>query len=193
MTRLTGSQSHSDPFNLAEQLGQIDLPPVHLWNPELCGDMDLYIDRNGVWFYMGSPIGRHRLVKLLSSVMRREADGEYYLVTPIEKLRIQVADAPFLAVEIEAEGEGEEQRLLFRTNVNDVVAADNDHPIRITEDPTSGEPSPYLMVRDGLEALLSRPVFYRLVDLSVERQQQMSATLGVWSSGIFFSLRAPGK
>ena len=153
--------------------------------------MDLRIDRNGTWFYMGSPIGRHRLVKLLSSVMRREADGDYYLVTPAEKLRIQVADAPFLAVELGAEGAKEDQRLLFRTNVGDVIVADNDHPIRVAEDPKSGEPSPYLMVRNGLEALLSRPVFYRLVDLSVEREQPGSAMLGVWSSGLFFPLRAP--
>ena len=185
---MAGEGPSSDPFSLVAQLGQKDLPPVHLWNPEFCGDMDLRIDRNGTWFYLGSPIGRRRLVKLLSSVMRREADGDYYLVTPAEKLRIQVADAPFLAVELEAEGEKEEQRLLFRTNVDDVIAADSDHPIRVTEDPKSGEPSPYLMVRNGLEALLSRPVFYRLVDLSVEREQRGRAMLGVWSSGLFFPL-----
>ena len=161
-------QSSVDPFSLAAQLGSGDLPPVHQWNPEFCGDMDLRIDRNGTWFYCNSPIGRHRLVKLLSTVIRRDNDGDYYLVTPVEKLRIRVDDAPFLAVELESEGQGQNQRLLFRTNVDEVVAADEDHPIRIVEAAGSGEPSPYLLIRDRLEALLSRPVFYRLVALAVE-------------------------
>jgi len=117
--------SSVDPFSLAAQLGDRDLPPVHQWNPEFCGDMDLRIDRNGTWFYCNSPIGRHRLVKLLSAVMRRDRDGDYYLVTPVEKLRIRVDDAPFLAVELESEGQGKKQRLLFRTNVDEVVAADS--------------------------------------------------------------------
>ena len=116
--------SSVDPFSLAAQLGGGDLPPVHQWNPEFCGDMDLRIDRNGTWFYCNSPIGRHRLVKLLSAVIRRDNDGEYYLVTPVEKLRIRVDDVPFLAVELESEGQGQQQRLLFRTNVDEVVAAD---------------------------------------------------------------------
>ena len=180
--------SSVDPFSLAAQLGDRDLPPVHQWNPEFCGDMDLRIDRNGTWFYCNSPIGRHRLVKLLSAVMRRDRDGDYYLVTPVEKLRIRVDDAPFLAIELESEGQGEKQRLLFRTNVDEVVAADEDHPIRIVEDPDSGEPSPYLLIRDGLEALLSRPVFYRLVDLAVEHNQDGRTVLGVWSCNVFFRL-----
>ena len=180
--------SSVDPFSLAAQLGDRDLPPVHQWNPEFCGDMDLRIDRNGTWFYCNSPISRQRLVKLLSAVMRRDRDGDYYLVTPVEKLRIRVDDAPFLAVELESEGQGKNQRLLFRTNVDEVVAADEDHPIRIVEDTNSGEPSPYLMVRDGLEALLSRPVFYRLVDLAVEHNQDGRAVLGVWSCNVFFRL-----
>ena len=180
--------SSVDPFSLAAQLGSGDLPPVHQWNPECCGDMDLRIDRNGTWFYCNSPIGRHRLVKLLSTVIRRDNDGDYYLVTPVEKLRIQVDDAPFLAVELESEGQGQQQRLLFRTNVDEVVAADEAHPIRIVEDAGSGEPSPYLMIRDGLEALLSRPVFYRLVDLAVEHKQDGQTALGVWSCNVFFRL-----
>ena len=98
--------SSVDPFSLAAQLGDGDLPPVHQWNPEFCGDMDLRIDRNGTWFYCNSPIGRHRLVKLLSTVIRRDNDGDYYLVTPVEKLRIRVDDVPFLAVELESEGQG---------------------------------------------------------------------------------------
>ena len=180
--------SSVDPFSLAAQLGKVDLPPVHQWNPEFCGDMNLRIDRNGTWFYCDSPIGRHRLVKLLSTVMRRDNDGHYYLVTPAEKLRIRVDDVPFLVVELESEGQGQQQRLLFRTNVDEVVVADKDHPIRIVEDAGSGEPSPYLMIRDGLEALLSRPVFYRLVDLAVERHQENRTALGVWSCNVFFRL-----
>ena len=181
-------QSSVDSFSLAAQLGGGNLPPVHQWNPEVCGDMDLRIDRNGTWFYCNSPIGRHRLVKLLSTVIRRDNDGDYYLVTPVEKLRIRVDDAPFLAVELESEGQGQQQRLLFRTNVDEVVAADVEHPIRIDEDVGSGEPSPYLMIRDGLEALLSRPVFYRLVDLAVEHNQDGRTVLGVWSCNVFFHL-----
>ena len=175
-----------EPWSLAAQLGGGDLPPVHQWNPEFCGDMDLRIDRNGTWFYCNSPIGRHRLVKLLSTVIRRDNDGDYYLVTPVEKLRIRVDDAPFLAVELESEGQGRKQRLLFRTNVDEVVAADKDHPIRIVENEGSGEPSPYLMIRDGLEALLSRPVFYRLVDLAGAHKQDGRTARGGggWKVGL---------
>ena len=180
--------SSADPFSLAAQLGAGNLPPVHQWNPEFCGDMDLRIGRNGTWFYRNSPIGRHRLVKLLSTVIWRDNDGDYYLVTPVEKLRIRVDDAPFLAVELETEGQGKKQRLLFRTNVDEVVAADADHPIRVVEDADSGEPSPYLMIRNGLEALLSRPVFYRLVNLAVEHNQDGRTALGVWSCNVFFRL-----
>jgi hypothetical protein len=180
--------SSVDPLSLAAQLGGKHLPPVHQWNPEFCGDMDLHIDRSGIWFYKDSPIGRHRLVKLLSSVMRRDEDGDYYLVTPVEKLRIQVDDVPFLAVELESEGQGQKQKLLFRTNVDDIVIADEYHPIRVAEDLITGEPSPYVMIRDGLEALLSRSVFYRLVDLAVELDTDGETVLGVWSCNIFFKL-----
>ena len=172
--------------SLADKLDQ-GVRPVHDWHPSHVADIDLRISRDGTWHYQGSPIHRLRLVKLFASVMRRD-DNDYYLVTPIEKLRIQVDDAPFLAVEIDQEGSGESQRLLFRTNVDEVVAADEDHPIRIVEDTGSGEPSPYLMIRDGLEALLSRPVYYHLVELAVEHRQDGRTALGVWSCNVFFRL-----
>ena len=172
---------------LADQLGKTELPPVHQWHPASTGDMDLHIARDGTWYYMNSPINRRRLVRLLASVMRRDDDG-YCLVTPTEKLRIQVEDAPFLVVEMEQENDGNLQRLLFRTNVDDVVAADKQHPILVTHHPLSGEPSPYVRVRDRLDALISRPVFYQLVDLAVEKIGTRTGERGVWSCGSFFVL-----
>jgi len=127
-------------------------------------DLQIRIARDGTWFYRGSLIARLPLVKLFASVLRREADGSYWLVTPAERGRVEVEDAPFLAVELTAEGEGREQQLIFRTNLDDIVTAGPDHPLR-TETAVDGEPSPYILVRDGLEALLARPVFYQLVDL----------------------------
>src|SRR5215471_8017890 len=116
-----------------------------------CGDFDMRIARDGTWFYRGSPIGRKPLVKLFSTVLRRE-NGEFWLVTPVERGRILVDDAPFVAVEVDAVGEGADRRLTFRTNVDDIVTADAAHPIRVDHDPESGEPSPYITVRNGLEA-----------------------------------------
>ena len=172
---------------LADQLGKTELRPVQQWHPASTGDMDLRIARDGTWYYMNSPINRRRLVKLLASVMRQDDDG-YCLVTPTEKLRIEVEDAPFLVVEMEQENHGESQRLLFRTNVDDVVAADKYHPITVTNHPLSGEPSPYIRVRDRLDALISRSVFYQLVDLAVEKTGTQTGELGVWSCGSFFIL-----
>jgi len=172
---------------LADQLGKNELPPVHQWHPASTGNMDLRIARDGTWYYMNSPINRRRLVRLLASVIRRDDDG-YCLVTPTEKLRIQVEDAPFLVVEMEQDSDGDSQRLLFRTNVDDVFAADKQHPILVTNHPLSGEPSPYVRVRDQLDALISRPVFYQLVDLAVENTGTRTDELGVWSCGSFFVL-----
>ena len=181
-------QLGSDPFRLAAQLSGKNLPPVHQWNPDYCGDIDLRITRSGVWIYENSPINRQRLVKLLSSVLRLDEDGEYYLVTPVEKLRVHVDDAPFVAVELEVHGRETGQRLLLRTNVDEVVIVDRIHPIRVEEDRISGEPSPYLMIRDGLEALISRPVFYQLADLAIAYHQNQEKVMGVWSCGDFFFL-----
>jgi uncharacterized protein len=159
-------------------------PPVHLWNPAFCGDMDMRIARDGTWYYLGSPIGRLPMVKLFSSVLRHDPDDCYYLVTPVEKLRIRVDDAPFVAVELAA-GNG---LVAFRTNVDDVVTADAEHPIRVEIDPETGEPAPYILVRDRLEALIARPVFYELVEMAEVRTINGQELLGVTSAGQFFPL-----
>ncbi|WP_343866616.1 DUF1285 domain-containing protein [Caenispirillum bisanense] len=156
----------------------------------ICGDLDMRIDRNGTWFYHGSPIGRKELVRLFSTVLKREDDGSYWLETPVEKGRIIVEDAPFLAVEMEAEGAGRNRRIRFRTNVDDWVTLDDDHPLRVEHDGETGEPSPYVLVRPGLEARINRPVFYELVEMGVEEDagDEKGVHYGVWSTGTFFPL-----
>jgi hypothetical protein len=160
------------------------LPPVERWNPAHCGDIDIRIARDGTWFHQGSPIGRKELVRLFSTILRRDGD-DYVLVTPAEKMRIVVEDAPFMAVLMDAEGEGREQRLIFTTNVGDVAVAGADNPIRVVTDPVSQEPAPYVHVRRGLEARIARAVFYQLADLAVPGDAGM---LGVWSGGTFFPI-----
>jgi hypothetical protein len=149
---------------------------------------NIRIARDGTWFYNGSPIGRLNLVKLFSSVLRRDEQGDYWLITPAERGRIDVEDAPFVAVELTVEGSGEDQKLTFRTNLDQSVTAGPDHPIRVATDPDSGEPVPYVMVRGGLEARIERSVYYELVDLGVERQSGGQTQIGVWSNGTFFLL-----
>jgi hypothetical protein len=175
-------------LNLADIMSRLQdkkLPPVEKWNPDFCGDIDMRIARDGTWYYMGSPIGRKRMVKLFSTVIRRDGD-DYFLVTPVEKLGITVDDAPFLAVEADLVGEGDDQAVVFRTNVDDEVIADADHPIRVEVDPETGEPSPYVLVRRNLWALIARPVFYQLVDAGVERRVDGRTVLGLPSRGEFF-------
>jgi len=152
--------------------------------PTLCGDIDMRIGRDGTWFYHGSPIGRKPLVKLFASVLRRDESGDFWLITPVEKARIQVDDAPFVAVEMNARGSGRDQVLTFRTNIDEHVTAGRDHPLRVALDPVTAEPAPYIHVRDGLEALIARAVFYDLVELGVEDAD--SGILGVWSGGVLF-------
>ena len=168
----------------SEQRG---LPPVHLWNPPFCGDLDMRIARDGTWFYLGTPIGRKAMVKLFSSIIRRDGD-DYFLVTPVEKVGIRVDDAPFVAVTLQVEGAGERQLLRFATQVEDDVLAGPDHALRVELDPHTGEPSPYLHVRANLEALIHRNLFYQLVELAVEREIDGRTWLGVWSAGVFFPL-----
>jgi hypothetical protein len=151
------------------------------------GDLDMRISRDGTWFYRGSPIGRPALVKLFASVLRREPDGCYWLVTPVERGRIEVEDVPFLAVALTVEGEGREQHLIFRTNLDDIVTVGSDHPLRV-ETAENGEPSPYIAVRDNLEARLGRSVFYELVELGKEELIEGTRQFGVWSRGRFFRL-----
>lgn len=162
------------------------LPPVHLWNPDFCGDIDMRIARDGTWFYMGTPIGRERLVRLFSTILRHDEDGKYYLVTPVEKVGIKVEDAPFLAVAMKVEGEGRDQRLVFTTNVGDETVAGKEHPIRFVIDGETGEPAPYVHVRARLEALINRAVFYDLVELGAEEEHEGRRWFGVWSGGVFF-------
>jgi uncharacterized protein len=164
-------------------------------NRELvCGDIDIRIARDGTWFYHGSPIGRKRLVKLFSTVLKREPDGTYVLETPVEKGRIQVDDVPFVAVELSTEGAGERQRLTLRTNIDESVTVDAEHPISVRKDPETGHPVPYVLVRDALEARIARPVYYELVALGLERQAGSDHVYGVWSSGAFFPLgEVPAK
>jgi hypothetical protein len=159
--------------------------------PRDCGDLEIRIARDGTWSYRGSPIDRAPLVRLFASVLRREPDGSYWLVTPAERGRVTVDDVPFAAVELTVEGEGREQALIFRTNVDDSVTADENHPLRVAIDPATGEPSPYLLVRDGLEARLTRAVFYQLVDLVAEERVGDVNRFGVWSKGRFFPLDDP--
>ncbi len=157
-------------------------------SPELCGDLDMRIARDGTWFYHGSPIGRKPLVRLFASVLSRDDDGDYWLTTPAERGRIEVEDAPFIAVELTVSGSGRAQSLRFRTGIDDEVTADADHPIRVSHDPASGEPAPYVLVRDRLEALIARAVFYQLVEHGVEEDVDGDHLYGVWSEGCFFPI-----
>ena len=159
------------------------LPPVHLWNPPFCGDLDMRIARDGTWFYQGTPIGRPALVKLFSSILKRE-NGKYFLVTPVEKVGITVDDAPFVAIDFESTGAGPDQNVTFETQVGDIAAAGADHPIRVERDPETGEPSPYVHIRADLEALIDRKSFYRLVELG----NHEGGWFGIWSGGTFFQV-----
>jgi hypothetical protein len=170
------------PGELAALLGRDKLPPVHLWNPSHCGPSYMRIAADGTWFHEGSPIGRKELVKLFSTILRREPDGGFVLVTPVEKLDIEVEDAPFIAVEATSDGEGPERRLIFRLNTDDIVAAGPGHRLRVETTP-DGTPRPYLHVRAGLEALINRPVFYQLADLALA---EGGTPPGLWSDGAFF-------
>ncbi len=150
--------------------------------------LDIRIDRSGVWYYRGSPIRRKELVCLFGSVLHRDEDGGYWLITPTEMGPIEVEDAPFLAVELYACGNDGAQTLSLRSNVDEVVSVDADHPLRVEHDPETGEPSPYLHLRDGIEARLTRSVFYELVGLGVEETIEGQRRFGVWSNGRFFVL-----
>lgn len=163
------------------------VPPVHLWTPAHCGEIDIVIRRDGLWMHEGTPIGREALVRLFASVLRLDPDG-FHLVTPVEKLRITVEDAPFLAVRVDREGDV----LRFTTNVGDEVEAGPDHALRVESDPVSGEPAPYLHVRRGLEARLTRPVFYELVEMAEARPTADGPRFGVTSHGAWFPV-APAE
>lgn len=160
-------------------------PPVDKWNPVYCGEAGFEILRDGTWRHEGTRITRESLVKLFASILRKDEDGETYLVTPVEKILVEVEDAPFVAIRVDRHGAGREQTLLFTTNVGDVVAAGPDNPLRVTH--TKGEPRPYVLVRGRLEARVLRAPFYELVDGAELRDTK----LGVWSGGAWFELGVP--
>ncbi len=162
------------------------LPPVEQWHPAHCGDSDMRIARDGTWYHQGSPIGRPALVKLFASILRREPDGGFVLVTPGEKLDIAVEDAPFVAVELTSEGQGRDRRIGFRLNTGDHVIAGPGHPIRF-DVAADDEPRPYIAVRRGLDALIVRAAFYELVELALVED---GSPPGLWSDGAFFALPA---
>ena len=159
------------------------LPPVHLWDPPFCGDLDIRIARDGRWFYLGTPIERPEIVRLFSTILRKEGD-RYVLVTPVEKVGITVDDAPFVAVDFEVDGAGAQQTLRFETNMGDHVTAGPDDPIRVERAPQTGEPAPYVHVRAGLEALIDRKSFYRLAEIGTRDD----GWFGLWSGGAFFPI-----
>lgn len=157
-------------------------------NAQECGNFEMRIARDGTWYHQGRPIRRMALVKLFATVLRRDDSGGYWLVTPVEQGRIEVEDVPFTAVELQTEGSGRDRMLTFRTNLDQMVTVDAAHPIRVAEDATTGEPAPYVLVRDNLEALIVRSVFYELADLAEERAGDEGPEMVVWSGGIPFVL-----
>ena len=174
--------------SLATAVGKrLGPPPVHLWNPPYCGDLDIRIATDGTWFYLGTPIGRPALVHLFASVLKREGE-HYFLVTPVEKIGIKVADAPFLAVDFAEQGQGPGRTLVFRTNVDDIVPCDADHRLRFEPEADTGGLRPYLHVRRDLWARVTRPVFLDLVEIGETREIDGERMFGVASAGIFFPM-----
>ena len=186
--KLSGDQL---PPGLASLIAQAGRPakerPVERWNPPYCGEIDLLIAADGAWFYQGTPIGREALVRLFASILRREPDGRYVLVTPVERIGIKVEDAPFLAVEVAAEGEGADAALTFRTNMGDVIDAGSERPLRFETEAGTGGLKPYLRVRGALDALATRALTYELVSIACENDGEM----GLWSRGTFFAFPGP--
>ena len=183
----------TSPDHLAKQfrdtIGTIPEPsvaPVEKWNPDFSGEMDMRIARNGDWFYKGNKLARAALVKLFSTILRKDDDGHYYLVTPVEKFRITVEDAPFVAHSLEREGEGRDQLLWLTTNVGERIPIDGDHPLEVSESPDNDEPSPYICVRRNLHALVERQTFYELAALA--QPGDVPGSLGIYSAGKFFLL-----
>ncbi|WP_375396879.1 DUF1285 domain-containing protein [uncultured Sphingomonas sp.] len=171
---------------IARLVAEQRLPPVERWQPMHCGHSEMRIARDGTWYHQGSPIGRAEMVRLFSTILRREPDGGFVLVTPVEKLDIAVDDAPFVGVELKVAGSGREAMLTFRLNTGELVVADADHPLRFEQHDDG--PRPYLLVRGGLEALVARPVYYELADLAIAGDDDPP---GLWSGGTFFPLEGP--
>lgn len=181
------SASESPNATVEASNGNATTPDMEVFD-DLCGDLDLRIARDGTWFYHGSPIGRKPLVKLFSTVLRRDDAGDYWLITPAEKGRIEVDDVPFVAVEMDVMGQGKSQSITVRTNIDDIVTVGPENPLRVEINPDTGEPSPYVLVRDRLEARLNRPVYYQMAEICEQRCIDDQEIYGVWSNGAFFSL-----
>ncbi|WP_417517739.1 DUF1285 domain-containing protein [Minwuia sp.] len=190
-------KSYLDIEKLAESIegsGERAYPPVDKWNPDRVGEIDIRIASDGTWYHEGDPILRHALVKLFSTVLRRDEDGKHYLVTPVERLAIQVDVAPLYVSEMFVENPGPDQTITFKTHTDDIAVLDTDHPLTVDVDPASGEPTPLVLVRARLQGLLARSVFYDLVELSEERTMDGVAVQGVMSAGTFHVIgRTDGK
>jgi len=169
--------------DIARLASERRLPPVEKWNPERCGTSAMRIARDGTWYHEGSPIGRPTMVRLFSTILRREPDGGFVLVTPAEKLDIIVEDTPFVAVELKSEGEDRTRSVAFRLNTGDLVVAGRDHPIRV--EANEGSPHPLIEVRPGLDALIARPVYYEMAAIALAERARPP---GLWSQGIFFPM-----
>ncbi len=185
MDASTNSDMSLSLAQVAEQLAQNKLPPVDTWNPEHCGHSDMRIARDGKWFHQGAPINRPAMVRLFSTILRREADGSHVLVTPVEKLTIDVDDAPFVAVAVNSEGAGRSRKLAFRLNTDDYIIAGKDNSVVF--EGNGDDVVPYAVVRGGLRALIARPVYYELANMALE---EGNAPLGLWSDGAFFAFEA---
>ena len=183
MAELPEDLSRLSLAEIAQMAADRKLPPVESWHPERTGDSAMLIARDGRWFHQGSAIERHNMVRLFSTILRREPDGSHVLVTPVEKLAIAVEDAPFLAVEVKSEGEGQARRLAFRLNTGDMVMAGPEHPLRFEE--RDGEPAPYLAVRGGMDARIARAPYYELAELALA---EAAVPPGLWSEGQFFAM-----
>ncbi|MFT7685246.1 MAG: hypothetical protein ACI9FB_000589 [Candidatus Azotimanducaceae bacterium] len=184
------------PFSLMSALDGVkdkSKPPIHLWNPDLVKDLDMVIKANGDWFYLGTPIKRQRLVHLFASVLRLEEDGEYYLVTPVEKCRIHVEEVPFIMVLMSAEGQGSGQILTLTSNMAEIVTVSKSNPIIFEFEKDSQTPSPQIQVRDGLMGKLNRNVYYQLANLMVQREVDGEDWMGVWSDGDFIPIQQIAK
>lgn len=183
MAELPEDLSRLSLAEIAQMAADRRLSPVESWNPERSGESGMRIARDGTWFHEGTPIARENMVRLFSTILRREADGTYVLVTPAERLSIAVEDAPFVAVEVKSEGEGRARRLAFRLNTGDLVVAGSGHPLRFAQE--GDEPAPYLGVRGGMEARIARAPFYALAEWAIE---EANDPLGLWSDGVFFAM-----
>ena len=183
---MAAARDASNPLKgLSEVVKAKGPPPVQLWNPPFCGDIDMRIAADGLWYYMNSPIGRKPLMKLFASVLRFDDDGKYYLVTPVEKCGIRVDDAPFVAVRMRVDGQGSTQIIHLETNCDDEITVGPEHPLRVADEAGTGGLKPYVVVRRNLEALVSRALFYDLVALGCVENEWF----GVWSSGVFYPLQ----